>query len=105
MVRTAPVVTSPARQAGGALTELECRLPGDVAAERIRRRAREGGDPSEATPAVAAAMADRFAPWPEAVPLVTDRPPGDVVEAALDALGPVSRVLGPWSAAVRSPVD
>lgn len=94
-----------ARATGCALTELECTLPADVAAERIRHRAEVGSDASEATPAVAAAMGAHFAPWPEAVPLATDRPPEAVVEAALDALGPVARVLGPWSSTVSAAVD
>jgi aminoglycoside phosphotransferase family enzyme/predicted kinase len=46
------------------LVELCCVTPASVAEERIRSRLAAGGDPSDATPAVAAAMAGRFDPWP-----------------------------------------
>ena len=46
------------------LVELCCVAPAAVAGERIRKRLAAGGDPSDATPAVAAAMAARFDPWP-----------------------------------------
>lgn len=62
------------------LTELRCELPTPLAAERIGARQARGGDPSDATPAVAAALADRFAPWPEALAVLTD----DAVTAVLD---------------------
>jgi len=48
------------------LVELHCVAPAPLAEQRIRRRLRRGGDPSDATPAVAAAMAVRFDPWPAA---------------------------------------
>jgi len=53
------------------LVELRCVAPAGVAAERIRARLAAGSDPSDATPAVAAAMAARFDPWPEATDLDT----------------------------------
>ena len=51
------------------LTELQCLLPADVAAARLARRAAAGGDASDATAVVAAAMADEFDPWPSAEPV------------------------------------
>ena len=47
----------------GDLVELRCDAPAEVTAERMRRRSAEGGDPSDATPEIAAAMAERFDPW------------------------------------------
>jgi uncharacterized protein len=46
--------------------ELRCAAPPELADQRIRARLAAGGDPSDATPAVAAAMAGRFDPWPAA---------------------------------------
>ncbi|MEW6471241.1 MAG: AAA family ATPase [Actinomycetota bacterium] len=48
------------------LVELRCVAPPDVAEQRIRQRLAAGSDPSDATPAVAAAMAARFDDWPAA---------------------------------------
>lgn len=53
------------------LVELQCEAPPDVADARMRVRAREGHDPSDASPAVARDMADRFAAWPSALHLDT----------------------------------
>jgi predicted kinase len=55
------------------VVEILCQAPTDVATERIRARGRRGIDPSEATPEVAAAMASRFDPWPNATVVRTDR--------------------------------
>ena len=79
-VRAAAAATS------SSLVELVCEAPDDVAAQRITVRGRVGAHGSEATPAVAEAMADRFAPWPEAVPLDTTRPVDVSVADALSAL-------------------
>lgn len=68
------------------LDEFQCTLPPEIAAERIRRRIRSGHDPSEATPAVAEAMAARFAPWPEATEVSTQADPSSVVSAAFAEL-------------------
>jgi predicted kinase len=73
------------------LTELCCVLAPGLAAERIRARARAGTDPSEATPEVAAALAERFAPWPEATDLDTAGPPEVAVERAERLVGPTTR--------------
>ena len=38
-------------------------------------------------PAIAAAVARRFAPWPEALPLDTTKPPAEVAGTTRSALG------------------
>ena len=48
------------------LTELRCLLPQETAAARLRQRAADGDDASDATPAVAATMATEFEGWPSA---------------------------------------
>ena len=48
------------------LVELCCMAPSGVAEQRILGRLAAGHDPSDATPAVATAMANRFEPWPSA---------------------------------------
>jgi len=64
------------------LTEVRCVLDAEAAAARIRHRADAGHDASDATPAIAAAMAVEFAPWPEAIELSTAPPPPAVIERA-----------------------
>jgi uncharacterized protein len=54
------------------LVELRCELPAEAAVERIRARSAAGGDPSDATPAIAAAMAATADPWPGAATIRTD---------------------------------
>lgn len=66
--------------------ELRCTLPARLAVARIRARAIEGTDPSDATEAVAAAMAETFDLWPEAATIATAGTPHAVVEDALRAL-------------------
>ncbi len=62
------------------LVEIRCTAPPSVATARIT--ARHGGE-SEATPAIAAAMAADQAYWPAAVSLDTTRPLPDSIRAAL----------------------
>lgn len=69
------------------LVELRCTAPAAVAAERILARVAEGRGPSDATPAVAAALAEVDDPWPEAHPIDTDGPPVASLAAARRALG------------------
>lgn len=66
------------------LYELRCDIPDDVAAYRLRSRAHRFG--SDATPAIATAMAERAAPWPTAFTVDTDRPEADVLDEALARL-------------------
>ena len=69
------------------VVELRCDVPADVAAERIRARAAAGADPSDATPAVAAAMAATADPWPGATTIPTG---GDPAHSASDALAAIA---------------
>ncbi|KJE22476.1 AAA domain [Frankia torreyi] len=64
------------------LVELCCVAPPEVAAARIARRAAVGGDASDATIAVHAAMAARNDPWPTAHEVPTTGPAGDALRAA-----------------------
>jgi predicted kinase len=77
------------------VVEILCEAPAELAAERIRARGRRGIDPSEATPEVAAAMASRFDPWPNATVIRTDRSLAESV-AGVDLSG--SRPSGTSSA-------
>ena len=76
-------VRAAARSTSSELSELCCELPADLAAGRMRRRDEEGMDASDATPAIAAALARRADPWPEARKIVTDAEPDQIVERAL----------------------
>ncbi len=75
-----------ARETSSPLVELECRVAEPEAARRLRRRARVGGDASDATPEVARSMAARADPWPDATVVATDAPPRLVLERAVAAL-------------------
>ena len=75
-----------AAETASELVELRCTVPRDQADDRIRQRAVAGDDPSEATPAVAAALAARFAPWPEAVAVSTLVPAAEALAAAVEAV-------------------
>jgi aminoglycoside phosphotransferase family enzyme/predicted kinase len=68
------------------MAELRCVAPAELAAQRLRDRAARGGDPSDADPGVAAAMADATDPWTEATDLDTRADPDDVIAAALASL-------------------
>jgi len=65
------------------LVEIVCQVPAGMAADRISARLQRGGDPSEATPAIAAAMAARFDPWPSATIIATDRAAAESLDDAL----------------------
>ena len=72
------------------LTQLLCVAPGTVAERRLRERV---GDVSDADPAVAAAMAADFAPWPAATTIDTTGTVEATVAAAYDA---AARDFRPW---------
>jgi predicted kinase len=76
-----------ARSTGTALAELLCLCPTDLAAARLERRSQREEDPSDATPAIAEAMARVTDSWPTARIVDTSESPAAVVEAALAALG------------------
>ncbi|MFG1928627.1 AAA family ATPase [Cryptosporangium sp. NPDC048952] len=69
-----------ASRAGATLVELRCAAPAALAAERLTRRT---GDPSQATPEIAARLAQEFAPWPEASEVDTSQPVADALAAAM----------------------
>jgi aminoglycoside phosphotransferase family enzyme/predicted kinase len=71
-----------ARETTSGLHEFECRAPGEVAATRLRERAARARDPSDATPEIAAEMADHFDAWDGAI--VIDTTAG--MDEATDAL-------------------
>jgi uncharacterized protein len=68
------------------LIELECTAPHDVSAERLRERARAAADVSDATPAVAAAMAATADPWPSAQQIDTSGTVAVAAERADDVI-------------------
>ena len=68
------------------LAELECRVPEEEALARIRKRARAGGDASDADEDVARAMAAEASPWPSAAAVDTSGSPEEALDAALAAL-------------------
>jgi hypothetical protein len=70
------------------LDAVVCRAPLEVAMARVAART---GDPSDATPPVARAIAARFAPWPAAHEVDTASSRGAAVDGALRALAPVPR--------------
>lgn len=65
------------------LVELRCEVPAAVAAARMEARRAAGGDPSDATPEVAEALAAAAAPWPTAATIDTSGEPAESLEAAL----------------------
>jgi aminoglycoside phosphotransferase family enzyme/predicted kinase len=75
-----------AAETSSELTELRCVLPTKVVADRLATRAAEGGDASDAGPAIAAAMAGAFDAWPSAVTVGMLPPVDDVVPSVLGVL-------------------
>lgn len=55
-----------ARATSSDLVQIRCDAAPGIAAARISSRLERGDDVSDATPAIAAAMARRFDPWPDA---------------------------------------
>jgi uncharacterized protein len=76
---------SAAHGAAADLVELRCEVPADLAAERIRRRL-EGPTTSDATPAIAAAMAASFDRWDEGLGVDTTRPVEECLPEIVEAL-------------------
>lgn len=71
------------------LGELRCRAPAALTSERILARLAEGTGASDATPAVAAALATVDDPWPQAHTIDATGAPAATLAAALEALGHV----------------
>ncbi|GLX53978.1 hypothetical protein Shyhy01_69270 [Streptomyces hygroscopicus subsp. hygroscopicus] len=74
-----------ADRAAADLVALHCHVPGDVSAARLSTRAPGASD---AGPEIAAAMAGRESPWPEAVPVDTSGALDSAVAQALAAVRP-----------------
>ena len=70
------------------LIALQCSVPLAVAQARAEQRSAAGADVSDADAAVTAALAARFAPWPEATRLDTSIAIAATVAAARKAIGP-----------------
>jgi aminoglycoside phosphotransferase family enzyme/predicted kinase len=77
------------------LTELRCVLPLDIAAARLSRRQLDGGDASDATPAVAAEMAEEFDEWPSAATISTLPAPGIILAEVVNRVGAPYRSITP----------
>lgn len=69
------------------IIEINCVAPMDVCRARILRRLADGTDVSEATPEVAEDMARSFAPWPQAIEILTNRTIAESLRSALSACG------------------
>lgn len=69
-------------QSSAELVQLRCTAPMEVAEQRIATRSRRGVDPSDATAAVARAMAGKFEPWPQSESLDTSGALSPTLEAA-----------------------
>jgi aminoglycoside phosphotransferase family enzyme/predicted kinase len=69
------------------LTQIRCCAPADVAAARIERRGPAGSHSSEATPAVARALALEWEHWPEATPVDSSGSLEQTADLALAAIG------------------
>ena len=69
------------------LLELRCSTPSDLAARRIRRRAAAGGDPSDATPEIAAQLGLAEDPWPTATIVDTGSGPAEALTKVLALVG------------------
>jgi hypothetical protein len=76
-----------ADQAAADLDELRCVAPWSVIEARLAERIQRGGDPSDATIAVATALAEREQSWPEAATLPTGVDTASVRQALLRHLG------------------
>jgi predicted kinase len=81
-----------AQRTSSRLIELECHVAADVAAIRLRDRARAGADASDATPTVARSMAARADPWPSAQVVDTRAGPEQVTEEARTLVASTLRV-------------
>lgn len=77
-----------ARVAGAQWVHVECRVSPAVAAERMRRRAAEGKDVSDATEAIQDVQREAYEPpaGGETIPIDASPPPEAVLEAAVAAL-------------------
>jgi predicted kinase len=68
------------------LVELLCRAPAETAVQRMRRRRHRGGDPSDATPEIAAELARVEDAWPAASVVDTTSGPAEALVEAVAAV-------------------
>ena len=107
--RAGPVRSRTGRRAD--IVELRCTVAPEIANRRIRRRMAAGGDPSDATPDIAAQMSLAQDTWSQAATIDTSAGPGESLVKALAAhrgrasalrtrgivtVGCGSRALRPW---------
>jgi uncharacterized protein len=71
------------------LVELRCHAPAETAVRRIRHRSRHAGDPSDATPEIAAELARVEDPWPEAAVVDTSSGPAEALVKAVAVIAGV----------------
>ncbi|MGO9876992.1 MAG: AAA family ATPase [Acidimicrobiia bacterium] len=76
-----------ATQTASQLTSFMCTVEAHIADERAAARAQQAMDASDASPAIAAELRARFAPWPGAVVLDTTEPPDHLARQVLTRLG------------------
>ena len=69
------------------LVALQCSVPLPVAVARADRRAGEGSDVSDADARIVAALAQQFAPWPDATVIPTSGPLSEALVWARAAVG------------------
>ncbi len=69
------------------IVELRCSVAPEIANHRIRRRMAVGGDPSDATPDIAAQMSLAQDAWSQAVTVDTSAGPGESLVNALALIG------------------
>ena len=69
------------------LIAMRCSAPGDVATERAARRSVDDAGGSDADATIAAAVAGRFAPWPDARVLDTTDGAAEVAREAVSMVG------------------
>jgi aminoglycoside phosphotransferase family enzyme/predicted kinase len=74
------------RETSSNLFALRCEAPFGVTVDRIDRRRATGDDPSDATEAVARALATSDSPWPVATTIDTAQAPADALAAAVAAI-------------------
>ena len=81
--------TQMATEVQAMIVPIECRVPEDLALERIARRRASGGDPSDVDASVARRLRARAASWPEAQTIDTSTAPD---RSADEAVAMVRRV-------------
>ena len=75
-----------ATETASELSSFRCDVAPDVADQRAATRLRQAGDASDASPSIAADLRARFAPWPGAASVDTERPPDILAEWMLTRL-------------------